>query len=58
MACLDTVIGERVFVDGLEDVTKEKAKELNPKHNILGKCLEVMKSDEENYVTFGGLNYC
>ena len=47
-------MGERVFIDGLENITKDKAKELNPKQNVLEKCLAVMKTNEEGVACFAG----
>ena len=47
-------MGERVFIEGLENITKDKAKELNPKHNVLEKCLAVMKTNEEGVACFAG----
>lgn len=50
----DTPLGERVIIDGLENIRDRKEKELNPKQNILEKCLAVMKTDNNGLATFAG----
>lgn len=50
----DTPLGERVIIDGLESIVDRKEKELNPKQNVLEKCLAVMKTDSNGLATFAG----